>query len=895
MTLGCPLAIATAIALAGTAPAARAEVAAVQMTADNVATLRQRGPDAWGGRGDWSLSNGTLRAVISDVDHESDLSAKGGVLIDLGLVGRDDDQFVSTQDLVGGSRKNPVEFDAIIPAVGNGVASITASGWNNGIYAETRYSVRDDAPRRLFISKRIRRVDDAAQDISVYTPITFNYQSMETFVLSTADPSKSNGFTQEEFSKRGPMAFDTAARDADTIVMLAPPDSRVPVSYGWRLVSAQSVGPDGDAVELPRFALVDWGATAFLVAAEEFLVGAPNEVGILQLLQIWRMQLAVGRELRIEEEILVGERGDVAAITDQLYATAPLVRGHVQGEGVVLHVDRDDGAPFTHLHPAADGSFSFRAPDGSYVLRLVAPGVAEQRQVFVVAGDTQLAPLNSGQPGRVVLPRGIPMRLAFQGLDGTPDPDFENTLTGFSVRDDEGVFTRPPVSAIFLAGIDSDRTSVPLAAGKYRVYATRGIEFSLEKTEITVRNGETVTLDIGTPTRQVETPGFIAADLHVHSAPSMDNSFSTIERVRTFVAEHGEVMVAAEHETIFDFGPLIREMGVGDRMVSITGHEMTSEVPHPRVPHSIGHANFFPLQAEEGAFRQGIPANEGRRMREVLAHVRQHHPDAVTQLNHPRHSLKLSGVVDDDYRDLIHNHAYLDHMGPAAYPYNPTLPIDSSPNHTLIDPDPTTGVRDIDFDAIEIMNGGHEFAPEHVEATLRDWISLLLQGIRLTGTANSDSHDKRQQVALPRNMVAVADDRIEAFDLRAFTDSLRQGRVYGTSGPLLDVALSGVPLGGTHRGREGRLEVRVRKASWVDASEVRVFVNRELVHRGEVPAEGQVIVPLQFERDAFVRLEVEGKPGEDYRAVYPGYIPYAFTNPIRVDADGDGSWTPPGL
>jgi hypothetical protein len=614
------------------------------------------------------------------------------------------------------------------------------------------------------------------------------------------------------------------------------------------------------------------------------------------LLQVARMQLDAGDELVIEEEILVGERGDVAAITDQLYPEAPLVTGAAAGEGAVLHLDRGDGVPFTHVRPAVDGRFAFRAPPGSYVLRLVAPGGLEmRRELEVAAGGTDLGVLDAGTPARVRLPRGEPLRLVFKGTNGTPDPDFEDALTGFSVTDDDGVFTRPAVSAIFLAGIESDRSSVAIRPGTYRVYATRGIEYSLEKADITVGPGATVDLQIAMPERVVQTPGFIAADLHVHSGPSMDNSFSTVERVRTFVAEHGEVMVAAEHETIFDFGPLIAEMGVGDRMVSITGHEMTSEVPHARVPHTIGHANFFPLVGRPHEFRSGVPANEGRRMREVLAHVRQHHPEAVAQLNHPRHSLKLSGAIEDDYREHIHNHAYFDHMGPAAHPYDPSRPITSHPNDTLIEPDPATGVRDIDFDALEIMNGAHEYAPEHVEATQRDWVSLLRQGIRLTGTANSDSHDKRQQVALPRNMVAVADDRIAGFDVRQFSDSIRKGRLYGTSGPLLEVALSGTPLGGTHSGAKARLEVRVMTADWIDAGTLRVFVNGDLEREAKVPEDGRFTADLEFARDAFVHVEVEGVAGEDYATVYPGFLPYAFTNPIRVDADGDGEWSPPGL
>jgi hypothetical protein len=182
-----------------------------------------------------------------------------------------------------------------------------------------------------------------------------------------------------------------------------------------------------------------------------------------------------------------------------------------------------------------------------------------------------------------------------------------------------------------------------------------------------------------------------------------------------------------------------------------------------------------------------------------------------------------------------------------------------------------------------------------VEALRRDWNSFLLQGEKLTGTANSDSHDKTQQVALPRNMVAVMDDAVATFDVDAFCASIKAGNLYGTTGPLLEVTLSGTPMGGLHSGSSGTLQVRVMTADWIDAGTLTVLVNGKAVHEGPVPEDGRLSLDLDFNQDAYVLMEVVGEPGEDYKVVYPGFIPYAFSNPIYVDADGDGTWTPPGL
>jgi len=54
-------------------------------------------------------------------------------------------------------------------------------------------------------------------------------------------------------------------------------------------------------------------------------------------------------------------------------------------------------------------------------------------------------------------------------------------------------------------------------------------------------------------------------------------------------------------------------------------------------------------------------------------------------------------------------------------------------------------------------------------------------------------------------------------------------------------------------------------------------------------------VPLEFEKDSFVTVEVFGEANDDYKAIYPGLMPYAFSNPIYVDYNQDGQWQAPGL
>ncbi len=85
-------------------------------------------------------------------------------------------------------------------------------------------------------------------------------------------------------------------------------------------------------------------------------------------------------------------------------------------------------------------------------------------------------------------------------------------------------------------------------------------------------------------------------------------------------------------------------------------------------------------------------------------------------------------------------------------------------------------------------------------------------------------------------------------------------------------------------------------------------MNGNVVERVELPGgEGRPVrrfertFSLEVDKDAFVTAEA-GWPLEDdepavggtYALVAPGYVPL-FTNPIRIDADGDGEWTAPGI
>ena len=884
--------------LCPSAEAVAADLLATQITPANAARHVQNGPDAVGGVGDWILSNGTICVIVAGLANEGDFSPRGGTLRDIGFCGRDDDQFVSQQDLLDGSLGKPVEIVDVRAAVSEDAAGLTTLGNYRGLMIETRFTVTREDKTRIGVSKRIWRADAEAAKPGILATATLNYESMPVFLMNSRDLSKSNGFAQVEFASRGVLSYTEAARAVDTVMMMSPHDLARPVSYAMRQISAHL--KRGDEMEkLPAFVLADSSALAFLTLTEPFTIGDGSKLDLIQLLQVPFMGLDYGDEIYLEEEILVAPSADVRALTDILFADAPVLGGRINANGrpARVHIDRADGGPVTQTTPDAEGYFTARLPVGDYRLRILPmAGETVSESFRMTAKGTQIAAIDLPPAARITLPRGAAMRLAFRGKGTTPNPHFEDTLTGYSVTGADGPVPTRRVADVHLTGEAMDPRHIYLADGDYMIYATRGPEYEVTTASLSVRDGADQTLRIVPPARALQTANHIAADFHVHAAPSLDNAFSPVKRVRTFIAEHGEVMVAAEHDTIFDFNPLLKQMGVADQMIAITGTEVTSTQRTPRAPYSIGHMNFFPLTPKPHAHKRGLPNHENRRTRSVLDDMHVHFDDPVAQLNHPRHTLSLTGnELPDDYVEMIGDEQFFDHMGVAAHPYNPHRPITSAPNNSLIEPDPITGTRDIDFDVMEILNGTQDYRPDRVAATRQDWLSLVSQGIKLAASANSDSHNKWQQVALPRNMVRVGRDTIATFSMRRFTNAIRSGAFYGTTGPFMELTLGGAQIGETHQGRNPVLRGRIFSAAWARADTLRVQLNGKTVHTLRLAPNGRFELPLEFAADGYVTIEAEGEAQDIYEAIYPGFFPYVYSNPIYVDADGDGAWSPPGL
>ena len=494
--------------------------------------------------------------------------------------------------------------------------------------------------------------------------------------------------------------------------------------------------------------------------------------------------------------------------------------------------------------------------------------------------------------------------------------------------------------------------SVELAPGRYCATASRGLEYTLDESCFTVRDGAVTQRDF-TLRRVVDTSGFVSMDFHVHAAQSFDSSVPFDDRLASFLGTGVEALVLTEHNHVATLWPEIERLGLAREIAAIVGEELSGSVPVPSsltgglpvFPGGIGHWNAWPLRVIRDNRRNGAPQNElivpgtaidrlrGMAQLPALGATPDtatldqwlaalgHPHDEVVMLNHPR-----AGTILDVTVGLFNG--LLNPGGASPGGYDPTKTIDACPNLFLTLPsdynarvlgDPRgTDTTGLSFDAMELMTG---ITVSRYLTTRTDWFSLLDQGLNKTATAVSDSHAVALTAAgYARSYVASSADRPDALDHDELLESIKEMRLVGTTGPFLRFAViddDGQPVGlggvATVTGDEVLLEIRVEAAPWVAVEQVRIFRNGCLSKVVEIDPDRFLGTVLRFagtavlanEGDAYftveagVCLDKDGQPChpellEPSAKVVDDLVPLGFTNPIFVDRDGQG-YEPPGL
>ncbi len=447
----------------------------------------------------------------------------------------------------------------------------------------------------------------------------------------------------------------------------------------------------------------------------------------------------------------------------------------------------------------------------------------------------------------------MPGKLTILGVKGTPDPRLSKGDIGT-----EGDTSLAAYNRVFsLGGVGV----VPIPTGTYDVTFSRGVEWTISTQRVTLT---TSGLELhGRLKHVVDTPKWISADFHVHAASSPDSRVPMRDRVYEFVADGVDMIVSTDHNVVSNYQPLIEELHATRYLASATGDEITTG--------DWGHFGAFPLPHEMESEGHGAVPVRGKTPVEIFHTVRDTAPGAVIDIHHPRLERATGYFALGEFDDQQ------DASTRKGFSY--------------------------DFDAIEVLNGYQDTNRRTIDRVMTDWFALLDRGHLVTATGNSDTHHMTYNLGgYPRNYVLVENDDVATLTGAAVARSVKAHHAFFTTGPIVEFTVGTTGIGdlAPARGGKATAQITVRAAPWVSVSRVLLYVAGHEVKRWDVPAGDQVerfhvSYPVAVANDTYAIVRVEGD-----RSLAPvvgggtgmSVTPFALTNPIFLDADGNGVYDP---
>jgi hypothetical protein len=421
--------------------------------------------------------------------------------------------------------------------------------------------------------------------------------------------------------------------------------------------------------------------------------------------------------------------------------------------------------------------------------------------------------------------------------------------------------------------------SQQLPAGKYRVVVVRGPEYGHLSQEVTLAAGKEFVFK-GTLKRLVDTKGWISSDFHNHSTPSGDNVCDTDGRLINIAVEHLEFAPTTEHNRLYDWEPMIKELGLEDHIKTVKGMELTG---------SRQHFNAFPFEPDPLLQDGGAPVwNDDPRITALtLRRWQGERADRYIQFNHP----DLSNMFIDRDGDGIADGGFVGVGGM----------IDA----TETENGPGT---DILHDApFKVSRAPGALAAK--ASTVREfvWRQLLNQGHRLVAVGVADAHSVYGNgVGCWRGYIPCSTDEPAKIDWAELAPRVKQGNMVLTTGPFLEVTTQNGKIAGDDDRATGGidLKVRVQCTDWIDIDRVQVLVNSrpdpklnftrathpKMFQDGVIKFDQTLHVPLQHDAHLIVvAINENGDSKIGYgTSDYAKMRPCAYNNPIYVDADGNG-------
>ncbi|HEY1554522.1 MAG TPA: CehA/McbA family metallohydrolase [Kofleriaceae bacterium] len=666
-------------------------------------------------------------------------------------------------------------------------------------------------------------------------------------------------------------------------------------------------------------------------------------------------QLQADEQRTYTSYFIVG-RGDVASVYDTILEIRGTPTGTFGGTVVdamtsvpvgnanVFVLD-GSGKPIDQAQTDAGGAFLCHLPAGNYtyVVDTDDRAVTAPQPLAITAGH-QTGVLVQMDPPAIVavavldeLGRRAPVKVQLLGKNNQLGAGIDGRGILYSLPLGERM--RPTSydgSDVYVEGAwwtTNGLLETTVKPGTYTLAISRGPEYEITTSTFTVAAGDYHAAQLQLA-RSFTTDGWVSGDFHVHAQPSTDSGLPIDQRVASCAAEGLEVATATDHNYITDYSPVIASTGLVQWLLGISGMELTT--------FEMGHYIGYPLKVDAGSTRGGEFTWKDATPQQLFDQLRGLAIDAskaVVTIAHPRQ--QVLGYFSQFFVDQATGAPYTPSgiLGVFA-PYGENF---QAQNFSY------------DFDAMELITGRriedvHVFSQNGVPVlgkdgrptypgTVETWFTLLDHGRMPTGMGASDSHHLLgDEPGYARTLVYVGEgkDTPGGYTIDDVVGGIRGHHAIATNAPYVTIQVAGGMIGDTVTA-SGQIPVTidVDAPSWAAVDTLTLYGSTSttpdhVIQTIAIPAPGttfHTVVNIAPARDAWVVAEVTGTanmfpvlsptefPPLDVSAIIgalaagidlsalpitpssqPNHLhvstPYAITNPIWIDVDGNG-WTPP--
>ena len=818
-----------------------------RLTDANFATEHIDGPASQGLVGDFFMRNDKVRVVLQAPGRAIGPCPYGGNIIDFDFVDRPaGDQLGEVSALFQlGRTLNALDAEIVRDGSKGGPAVLRFTGrdaWDDFINLRGLGSIAGIIP-----------------DASLPS-VELGWQIAVTYILSPGATSVQTFYT---------FYNPTAQKRATTWGTISDTGAKIEIFHpgiGYGEVGFDAILGGGPGVPLVDYAALQGIGLAYGIVpvfADKTIRGGAVPVAgvnaeVYQLSSIFDAFSDAGSSLVVDaggtasRELRVGIGRDVGDVTAQVRAirgeATVAIGGTVTGNsaaGARVAVTSTSGDPssaiVTTFTAGADGTFSGALPAGHYKVQAEGEALVRSPAVEIDLPKSDVA---------LALPEVLPVRYTIHDRSGAAIP---GKLMAIGARPNEPSSIFRDVSkdvlpygivawSHSLSGVSTDAAdpvsgadrALRLAAGQYRIVASRGPEWSRDERVIT----------LAAPGAQIDavldhvvpTPGYAASDFHQHSNLSPDSPVPPEARVLSYVAEGIDFASTSDHDYLQDLRPIMQKVGATGLFDTAVGVETTTW--------DYGHYIAFPLPIDPASPNHGALdwaggeniGMDGLNLPPPAIFDRLHQAGAqVVQVNHPR---STAGGFSNFQSSFDRAGLRFDFATHAFFGDKAIMPVEIS----LLALPPEAEMFGTGFDTLEIYNGFHvaivdgERQDDRAELIVRDWMNFLSFGFVATPTGVSDTHTWIADPAgMPRTLVAVSDDSpasiaagVGAQVANTLTGKAGSPRdVVVTNGPFVRFTVDGMGIGRTVAHTTGPLLVHVESHApvWAPVDTVEVFAN----------------------------------------------------------------------